>query len=102
MTQIKDAVHDGLRAVKNAIEDRSVVPGAGAFEVTAHAALTSAEFTNSVHGRAKLGVKVCLCVCVCVLTLHFDVIYGLFDFFSAGVCRVPDGHTEDISTEFRF
>ena len=66
--QIKDAVHDGLRAVKNAIEDGSVVPGAGAFEVAAHAALTSAEFLNSVQGRAKYGVKVRVCVCahVCV------------------------------------
>lgn len=58
ITLIKDAVHDGLRAVKNAIEDGSVVPGAGAFEVSAHAALTSAEFMNSVSGRTKLGVKV--------------------------------------------
>ena len=31
--QLKDAVHDGLRAVKNALEDRALVPGAGAFEV---------------------------------------------------------------------
>lgn len=51
-------MHDGLRAVKNALEDGSVVPGAGAFEVAAHAALTSAEFMNSVQGRAKYGVKV--------------------------------------------
>ncbi len=58
ITQIKDAVRDGLRAVKNAIEDGSVVPGAGAYEVAAHAALTSAEFLNSVRGRAKYGVKV--------------------------------------------
>lgn len=58
MTQINDAIHDGLRAVKNALEDRSVVPGAGGFEVAAHAALTSAEFMNSVQGRAKYGIKV--------------------------------------------
>ena len=58
LTQIKDAVHDGLRAVKNAIEDGSVVPGAGAFEVVAHSVLTSAEFMNTVQGRAKYGVKV--------------------------------------------
>lgn len=36
ITQIKDAIRDGLRAVKNAIEDECVVPGAGAFEVAAH------------------------------------------------------------------
>lgn len=53
--QIKDAVHDGLRAVKNAIEDGSVVPGAGAFEVAVSAALT--EFKKTVKGRARLGVQ---------------------------------------------
>ena len=33
IAQINDAVRDGLRAVKNSIEDKSVVPGAGAFQV---------------------------------------------------------------------
>jgi len=65
ITQIKDAVNDGLRAVKNALEDGSVVPGAGAFEVAAHAALTSAEFMNSVQGRAKYGVKVSIYLLHC-------------------------------------
>jgi T-complex protein 1 subunit zeta len=54
---VKDAIHDGLRAVKNALEDKSVVPGGGAFEVAVHAALTSAEFLNTVPGRAKFGVR---------------------------------------------
>ncbi len=31
----QDAVRDGLRAVKNALEDGCVVPGCGAFEVRA-------------------------------------------------------------------
>lgn len=31
--QIKDAIHDGLRAVLNTINDGALVPGAGAFEV---------------------------------------------------------------------
>ncbi|GJV79161.1 T-complex protein 1 subunit zeta 1, partial [Tanacetum coccineum] len=35
IAQIKDAVRDGLRAVKNTIEDEAVVRGAGAFEVAA-------------------------------------------------------------------
>merc|ERR1712004_407975 len=34
LTQVKDAVRDGLRAVKNALEDGCVVPGAGAYEVS--------------------------------------------------------------------
>jgi len=55
LTQIKDAIHDGLRAVKNAIEDECVVPGAGAFEVAASAALM--KFKETVKGRARLGVQ---------------------------------------------
>jgi len=55
ITMIKDAVRDGLRAVKNAIEDGCVVPGAGAFEVAAHASLM--ELKESVSTRARLGVQ---------------------------------------------
>ena len=54
--QIKDAVRDGLRAVKNAIEDRAIVPGGGAFELAAamHLRDTVAKATK---GRPKLGVQ---------------------------------------------
>jgi len=55
LTQIKDAVRDGLRAVKNAIEDGSVVAGAGAFEVAVADALK--KHKSSVKGRAQLGVQ---------------------------------------------
>uniref|UniRef100_A0A8C4INV5 T-complex protein 1 subunit zeta n=1 Tax=Dicentrarchus labrax TaxID=13489 RepID=A0A8C4INV5_DICLA len=55
LTQIKDAVRDGLRAVKNAIEDGSVVPGAGAFEVAVADALV--KHKPNVKGRAQLGVQ---------------------------------------------
>jgi len=55
LTQIKDAVRDGLRAVVNAIEDGCVVPGAGAFEIAAHAELM--KFKETVKGRARLGVQ---------------------------------------------
>jgi len=55
IAQIKDALRDGLRAVKNAIEDEAVVPGAGAWEVAcAHHLMTVGR--NSVEGKAKLGV----------------------------------------------
>jgi len=30
---IKDAIRDGLRAVRNVYEDEGVIPGAGAFEI---------------------------------------------------------------------
>ena len=53
--QIKDATRDGLRAVKNAIEDGASVPGAGAFEVAAYRMLMRRK--AAVSGRAKLGVE---------------------------------------------
>ena len=56
IAQTKDAIRDGLRAVKNAVEDESVLPGAGAFEVAAHEHLT--EYARKeVSGKSKLGVK---------------------------------------------
>ena len=54
--QIQDAVRDGLRSVKNALEDGSLVPGAGAFEVAASAHLLD-NVRRSAKGRAKLGVE---------------------------------------------
>jgi len=55
INQIKDAVRDGLRSVKNALEDGFIIPGAGAFEIAAHDALS--QYKDEVHGRAKLGVQ---------------------------------------------
>lgn len=54
ISQMNDAVHDGLRAVKNTIEDSSVVAGAGAFEVAASVHLNN--YKSQVKGKAKLGV----------------------------------------------
>lgn len=47
-------MRDGLRAVKNMIEDEGFVPGAGAFEIAAYQHLM--EYKNKVQGKAKLGV----------------------------------------------
>jgi len=55
IAQINDAVRDGLRAVKNAIEDKSVVAGAGAFEVALSQHLV--QYKKEVKGRAKMGVQ---------------------------------------------
>ena len=35
-----------------------VIPGAGAFEIAVHASLMSADFMNTIKGRARLGVQV--------------------------------------------
>jgi len=57
ITQIKDAVRDGLRSVYNMIVDKSVVPGAGAFQVACAAHLQSEAFRKEVKGKAKWGVQ---------------------------------------------
>ncbi|TFK85356.1 chaperonin-containing T-complex zeta subunit Cct6 [Polyporus arcularius HHB13444] len=54
--QTQDALRDGLRAVKNAIEDEALIPGAGAFEV-ACAAHLSGPVKKAAKGRAKMGVQ---------------------------------------------
>mmetsp|Transcript_22523 Transcript_22523/g.34037 ORF Transcript_22523/g.34037 Transcript_22523/m.34037 type:complete len:555 (-) Transcript_22523:41-1705(-) len=55
LKQMHDAVNDGLRSCKNAIEDKAVVPGAGAFEVAASLHLTQS-VAPATKGRTKLGV----------------------------------------------
>lgn len=54
--QIQDALRDGLRAVKNTIEDGALIPGAGAFEVSCAAHL-SGEIKKKAAGRVKMGVQ---------------------------------------------
>ncbi len=56
MNQINDALRDGLRSVKNALEDEALIPGAGAFEVACAAHLLTA-IKKAAKGRAKLGVQ---------------------------------------------
>ncbi|KAK9806125.1 hypothetical protein WJX72_002333 [[Myrmecia] bisecta] len=56
LAQIKDGVRDGLRAVKNTIDDGAVVSGAGAFEIAAAQHLKEVT-KKSIEGRAKLGVE---------------------------------------------
>lgn len=57
ITQISDAVRDGLRSVYNMIVDKSVVPGAGAFQVACATHLNSETFRKTVKGKAKWGVQ---------------------------------------------
>jgi len=55
LVQTKDAIRDGLRAIKNALDDGSLVPGAGAFEIAAYDALM--KYEGDVKGRARYGVR---------------------------------------------
>ncbi|KAJ6587034.1 chaperonin Cpn60/TCP-1 family [Mycena vulgaris] len=56
ITQIQEALRDGLRAVKNAIEDGTLIPGAGAFEVACAGHLVD-KVKKSAKGRVKMGVQ---------------------------------------------
>lgn len=55
IAMLKDAVRDGLRCVKNLIEDKGFLPGAGAFEVACHNHLV--DLKDKVQGKVKLGVQ---------------------------------------------
>lgn len=56
IAQIKDAVRDGLRSVKNTLDDKALVLGAGAFEVAAAHHLRTVT-KQTVQGRVKLGIE---------------------------------------------
>lgn len=56
IAQTKDAIRDGLRAVTNTIQDKCVVPGAGAFEVACSSHLLN-WMKENVSGKIKLGVQ---------------------------------------------
>lgn len=56
IAQIKDALRDGLRAVKNTVDDEAVVPGAGAFEVACAAHLREVTM-KEVSGKSKIGIE---------------------------------------------
>ncbi len=53
---IKDAIRDGLRAVKNTLDDNCVLPGAGAFEIGCSNALFDYS-KDEVNGKQVLGIE---------------------------------------------
>ncbi|RXK35905.1 T-complex protein 1, zeta subunit [Tremella mesenterica] len=58
MAQIQDALRDGFRSVKNALEDDCLIPGAGAFELAcSRHLLVDPVLRASAKGRTKLGVQ---------------------------------------------
>merc|ERR1711988_492704 len=56
IAQTKEAIRDGLRAIKNTMDDKCVVPGGGSFEIAANEHLAQYART-SVSGKVKLGVN---------------------------------------------
>ncbi|KAI3387667.1 hypothetical protein SNEBB_005271 [Seison nebaliae] len=55
ITRIKEALRDGLRAVKNAIDDKCVIPGAGAFEIAAYQRIMKEK--ESVKDRSRFALQ---------------------------------------------
>lgn len=51
--QTEDAVRDGIRAVGNTINDGTLIPGAGAFQIAAHHHLV----TKHARGKARAGIQ---------------------------------------------
>jgi T-complex protein 1 subunit zeta len=56
IAQVKDAIRDGLRSIKNVFDDGCVVPGAGAFEISAHTYLLDYARDN-IEGKSYLGIQ---------------------------------------------
>jgi T-complex protein 1 subunit zeta len=56
IAQLKDAIRDGLRAVKNTIDDKCVIAGGGAWEIQAY--LDLMDYMKELTGKVKLGVEV--------------------------------------------
>ncbi|OMJ14830.1 T-complex protein 1 subunit zeta [Smittium culicis] len=57
LAQLNDAVRDGLRAVKNAIEDECLVAGAGSFFVGCNLFLQKFMMNNLNLGTSRLGIE---------------------------------------------
>jgi T-complex protein 1 subunit zeta len=54
--QIQDAVKDGLRSVKNAVEDAALIPGGGALELACHEYLMNV-VAPATPGKPKVGIQ---------------------------------------------
>ncbi|KAJ1964312.1 T-complex protein 1 subunit zeta [Dipsacomyces acuminosporus] len=97
LQQIQDAVRDGLRAVKNAIEDKSLVPGAGAFQVACRQHLLRPEFLRTVRGKSQMGVKAFAeALLVIPKTIATNGGYDPMDVLVALEEEVQDGHVAGI------
>lgn len=58
LSQTKDAVRDGLRAVANLLKDKMVIPGAGAFFIAASRHLLACNMNKlGAKGKIKTGVE---------------------------------------------
>ncbi|KAJ2704430.1 T-complex protein 1 subunit zeta [Coemansia sp. IMI 203386] len=97
LQQIQDAVRDGLRAVKNAVEDKALVPGAGAFQIACRQHLLRPAFLRTVRGKAQMGIKAFAeALLVIPKTIATNGGYDPMDVLVALEDEVQDGHVAGI------
>ncbi|KAK7204547.1 chaperonin Cpn60/TCP-1 family [Myxozyma melibiosi] len=97
IAQISDAVRDGLRSVVNGITDKSVVPGAGAFEIACASHLTGDFLHKDVKGKLKAGVQAYAdALLVIPKTLATNGGFDTLDTLAACQDEVVDGHVVGI------
>ncbi|ANB11574.1 Cct6p [Sugiyamaella lignohabitans] len=93
ITQIQDAVRDGLRAVANTLTDKAVVAGAGAFQIAAAQHL----LTQHVKGKARSGVEAfAAALLVIPKTLATNAGFDTLDTLSAAQDEAAEGHVVGI------
>jgi T-complex protein 1 subunit zeta len=99
INQIVDALRDGLRSVKNAIEDQSVIPGAGAFEIACSEYLQG-EAKASAKGRQKLGVSAYAEALLCIpKTLAANGGFDVQDAIVALQDEAAEGHVVGLNLQ---
>ncbi|KAK9495407.1 chaperonin Cpn60/TCP-1 family [Lipomyces doorenjongii] len=98
MNQIQDAVRDGLRSVVNAMTDKCVVPGAGAFEIACASYLSGDFLHKEVKGKLKAGVQAYAdALLVIPKTLATNGGFDTLDTLSACQDEFADGHVVGIN-----
>lgn len=89
LTQIQDAVRDGLRSVANTITDKAVIPGAGAFQVAAAHHLLQ----NHIKGKARAGIQAFAeALLVIPKTLAANAGFDMLESLSALQDEYAEGH----------
>ncbi|KAK9475441.1 chaperonin Cpn60/TCP-1 family [Dipodascopsis tothii] len=97
INQIQDAIRDGLRSVVNAMTDKCVVPGAGAFQLACAHHLTGEFMRKEVRGKPKTGVQAFAdALLVIPKTLAANGGFDTLDTLAACQDELVDGHVVGI------
>lgn len=99
LRQTQDAIRDGLRAVSNTIKDQALVPGAGAFFLSANTHLTE-NLSKLTKGKTKTGVQAFAeALLVVPKTLATNAGYDALDVISSCQDEILEGNVVGIDLE---